>query len=97
MKNLLHNNNYLTGVIGVVVSELLCALLVYLVLLIFNLPLAENARWFALALIPPILLLRYYAKIQDYPDTLKAVITTVFITAIAYFWFMLKNHYITFN
>jgi RsiW-degrading membrane proteinase PrsW (M82 family) len=97
MKNLLHNNNYLTGVIGVVVSELLCALLVYLVLLIFNLPLAENARWFALALIPPILLLRYYAKIQDYPDTLKAVITTVFVTAIAYFWFMLKNHYITFN
>lgn len=97
MKNLLHNNNYLTGVIGVVVSELLCAFLVYLVLLIFNLPLAENARWFALALIPPILLLRYYAKIQDYPDTLKAVITTVFVTAIAYFWFMLKNHYITFN
>lgn len=97
MKNLLHKNNYLTGVIGVVVSELLCALLVYLVLLIFNLPLAENARWFALALIPPILLLRYYAKIQDYPDTLKAVITTVFVTAIAYFWFMLKNHYITFN
>lgn len=97
MKNLLHNNNYLTGVIGVVVSELLCTLLVYLVLLIFNLPLAENARWFALALIPPILLLRYYAKIQDYPDTLKAVITTVFVTAIAYFWFMLKNHYITFN
>lgn len=97
MKNLLHNNNYLTGVIGVVVSELLCALLVYLVLLFFNLPLAENARWFALAFIPPILLLRYYAKIQDYPDTLKAVITTVFVTAIAYFWFMLKNHYITFN
>jgi RsiW-degrading membrane proteinase PrsW (M82 family) len=97
MKNLLHNNNYLTGVIGVVVSELLCALLVYLVLLIFNLPLAENARWFALAFIPPILLLRYYAKNQDYPDTLKAVITTVFVTAIAYFWFMLKNHYITFN
>jgi RsiW-degrading membrane proteinase PrsW (M82 family) len=97
MKNLLHKNNYLTGVIGVVVSELLCALLVYLVLLIFNLPLAENARWFALALIPPILLLRYYAKNQDYPDTLKAVITTVFVTAIAYFWFMLKNHYITFN
>lgn len=97
MKNLLHNNNYLTGVIGVVVSELLCALLVYLVLLIFNLPLAENARWFALALIPPILLLRNYAKNQDYPDTLKAVITTVFVTAIAYFWFMLKNHYITFN
>jgi RsiW-degrading membrane proteinase PrsW (M82 family) len=97
MKNILHNNNYLTGVIGVVVSELLCALLVYLVLLIFNLPLAENARWFALALIPPILLLRYYAKNQDHPDTLKAVITTVFVTAIAYFWFMLKNHYITFN
>lgn len=97
MKNLLHKNNYLTGVIGVVVSELLCALLVYLVLLIFNLPLAENARWYSLALIPPILLLRYYAKIQDYPDTLKAVITTVFVTAIAYFWFMLKNHYITFN
>jgi RsiW-degrading membrane proteinase PrsW (M82 family) len=81
----------------VVVSERLCALLVYLVLLIFSLPLAENARWFALALIPPILLLRYYAKNQDYPDTLKAVITTVFVTAIAYFWFMLKNHYITFN
>lgn len=97
MKKLLHNNNYITGILGVVVSELLCAVLVFLVLVLLHLPLAENARWFALALVPPILLLRYYAKEQDYPDTLKAVITTLFVTAIAYFWFMLKNHYITFN
>ncbi len=97
MKNLLHHNSYLTGILGVIVTELLCAALVFLVLLLLHLPLADYARWFAVALVPPILLLRHYAKEQDYPDTLKAVVTTLFVTAIALFWFMLKNHYITFN
>ncbi len=97
MKNLLHHNSYLTGILGVIVSELLCAALVLVALLVLRLPLADYARWFAVALVPPILLLRHYAKEQYYPDTLKAVITTLFVTAIAYFWFMLKNHYITFN
>ncbi len=97
MKKLLNQNNYITGILGVVVSELLCAALVFCVLWLTHLPLAENARWFALALVPPILLLRYYAKEQNYPDTLKAVITTLFVTAIAYFWFMLKHHYLSFN
>lgn len=97
MKKLLHHNSIATGIIGVLVTELLCAVLVFLVLVLLHLPLAENTRWFAIALVPPILLLRHYAKEQDYPDTLKAVITTLFVTAIAYFWFMLKNHYISFN
>lgn len=97
MKKLLNNNSTATGILVVIISELVCVVIVFLVLRLLQLPTAENARWFALALVPPILLLRYYAKEQDYPNTLKAVITTLFFTAIAYFWFMLKNHYITFS
>ncbi len=97
MKRLLNNNNIAIGILSVVITELLCAALIFLILTLLHVSILENARWFVIALVPPVLLLRYYAKEQAYPDTLKAVISTLFVTAIAYFWFMLKNHFITFD
>ena len=58
--------------------------------------LADGARWFAVAFVPPLLLLRYYAKIQDYPMTLKSVITTFFITFVIFMWIIMKYRYISF-
>lgn len=97
MKRFLNNNNIATGILGVIVAELLCVAIIFLILILLQLPVRENARWFVVALVPPVLLLRYYAKEQAYPNTLKAVIITLFVTAIAYFWFILKSHIVTFN
>lgn len=97
MKNPLLHNSYTAGILAVVLSEIITAALVFCVLWGFHLPPAEYARWFAVALVPPIFLLRYYAKTEGFPDTLKAVITTFFITGVAFFWFMIKYRYLTFS
>ena len=93
MKKLLHQDSV---ALGTLVSELLCVALIWIVITIIRVPITENARWFAIAFVPPLLLLRYYAKIQDYPTTLKAVITTFFVTFVVFMWVMLKYKYISF-
>ncbi len=92
---ILEKNSFILGCIAVLASEVLCAILVWLILLIVGLPIAEHLRWFAAAFVPPILLLRHYAKEKEYPDTLKSVIVTFFITFIAFMFFLLKYHYIS--
>ena len=96
MKKLLHKDSIALGVVATLLSELLCALLVLVVIIILQVPIAEGARWFAIAFVPPLLLLRYYAKILEYPMTLKAVITTFFVTFVIFMWIIMKYGYISF-
>ena len=96
MKKLLHKDSIALGVIATLLSELFCALLVLVVIIILQVPIAEGARWFAIAFVPPLLLLRYYAKILEYPMTLKAVITTFFVTFVIFMWIIMKYRYISF-
>jgi len=96
MKELLQKDSILIGIIATLASEILCALVVWGVILVTHTPIAENVRWFAICFVPPLLLLRYYAKKRDYPTTLKSVITTFFITFVAFMWVMLKYKYISF-
>lgn len=95
MKKILNRNNPAIGVVATVASELLCAALLWVVLLIAGMPVTEHLRWFAVAFVPPLLLLRYYAKEQEYPATLKAVIITFFVTFVLFMWYMLRHRYIT--
>lgn len=96
MKKILHKDSVALGIVATLLSELLCAAIVWIVIAILRIPIAENARWFAIAFVPPLLLLRYYAKIQDYPTTLKSVISTFFVTFVVFMWVMLKYKYISF-
>jgi RsiW-degrading membrane proteinase PrsW (M82 family) len=96
MKKILHKDSIALGIVATLLSELLCALVVLVVILLTHTPITESARWFAIAFVPPLLLLRYYAKIQDYPTTLKTVITTFFVTFVAFMWFMMRYKYILF-
>ena len=96
MKELLHKDSITVGIVATLLSELICAALVWIVIAILQVPPAENARWFAIAFVPPLLLLRYYAKIQDYPTTLKTVISTFFVSFVIFMWVMMKYKYISF-
>ena len=96
MKKLLHQDSIALGIVATLLSELLCAAIVWVVIALLQIPITENARWFVIAFVPPLLLLRYYAKIQDYPTTLKAVITTFFVTFVIFMWVLLKYRYISF-
>ena len=93
MKKLINRNSYTAGVLLAVASELLCAVVILLLQVVLG---RYEVRWFAAAYVPPLLLLRYYAKEQSYPNTLKAVIVTIFVTFVAFMWFLLKYKYITF-
>ncbi|MCQ2295172.1 MAG: hypothetical protein MJZ67_05915 [Bacteroidales bacterium] len=95
MKQLFFRNSITLGILLVVFSELVAALLLWVGLLIAGIPVVDHVRWFAIAFVPPILLLRYYAKVQEYPLTLRAIICSVFVTFVAFIWFMVKYHYIT--
>lgn len=98
MYRLLHKNSIAAGVLFAVASEALCALLVWGVLAIAGMDIESYARWFAVAFVPPLLLLlRHYAREKEYPLTLRAVIVTFFVTFVAFMWAMIKHHYITFN
>jgi hypothetical protein len=94
---LIEKDSILWGVIFCLAGEVLCALLLWLVLWIGGLGVEEHVRWFAVAFVPPVLLLRYYAHSKAYPTTLKAVIVTFFVTFVAFMWFLLKYRYINFN
>jgi RsiW-degrading membrane proteinase PrsW (M82 family) len=96
MKKLLNKDSIAQGVIATLVSELLCALVVWLILVLIHHPVVDNLRFFAVAFVPPALLLRYYAHAKDYPTTLKAVITTFFVTVVLFMWAMLRYKFITF-
>ena len=96
MKKLLYQDSITLGIIATLLSELLCAALVWAVIALLRQPIAECARWFVVAFVPPLLLLRHYAKVKDYPTTLKAVITTFFVTFVVFMWLMLKYKYISF-
>ena len=97
MNNLLHRNSIAAGVLFTVAVEAFCGLLVWGVLAVTGLDIASHVRWFAVAFVPPLLLLRHYAREKEYPLTLKAVISTFFVTFVAFMWVMIKYRYITFN
>ena len=97
MKKIFDKDSIALGIVATLASELLCATLIMAVLLIIGIPINENPKWFIAAFVPPVLLLRHYAKAKEYPNTLKATITTVFVTLVAFMWVMVKYRYITFE
>lgn len=96
MKKLLNRNSIAFGVLVVLGLEALVGVLLWLGLMVFGQPVQDHLRWFAVAFVAPLMLLRYYAKEKLYPDTLKAVVTTLFVTFVLFMWYLLKYKYITF-
>lgn len=93
---IIDRNSIAVGIIATLLSEVLCALLIFLILLIPAIGMDGHIRWFAAAFVPPLLLVRHYAKAIEYPMALKASITTLFLTFVSFMWVMLKYKYITF-
>ena len=97
MKKLLNKDGYAWGAMLCVASEVLCGLLLWIVLWVAGLDVRAYVRWFAVAFVPALLLLRYYAREKEYPASLRAAIVTFFVTFVAFMWFLLKYRYITFD
>lgn len=79
------------GIVAMLLTGLVPAAILYVVLLIMGIPAIEKIRWFGGAFIPMILVLRHYAKLQQYPTTLKTCIIMFFITFVAFMAYLLSN------
>ena len=91
MNDFFHRDSICLGILLALGSEVLAALLLYVGLLIAGQPPADHLRWFGIAFVPPVLILRHYAKQRKQSTTLKAIITTLFITFIAFIAILLKS------
>ena len=80
------------GVVAVLLSELLPALLLWATLMIFGESPANHIRWFAGVALPALLVVRAYAKHKECLSATKSAIVTLFVTFLIFMLFLLKTH-----
>ena len=94
MKHFFTQDTPLVGLVAGLGSLLLTALLI--TALTFHLsPLTSHLTWFAGSFIPPLLIMRYYVKLQK-STVVKTIIVTLFVTFIAFMFLLLKTHSLNF-
>lgn len=90
MLDFFKRDGYVQGLLIALFSEVLTAILVLLALHIWKQPVEDSLRWFALCFVPPLLLLRYFAKHKAYPLVTKSVIVVLFVTFVIFMYLMFK-------
>lgn len=91
LKHFFSQDTPLVGLVAGLGSLLAGALLLSIGLLVADLSLGEHARWYAGCFVPPLLIMRYYAKLQ-LSTVVKTIIITLFVFFIAYMLFLFKTH-----
>ena len=95
MKRFFTQNTPLVGLVAGVGSLLLTALLLTAGLSLAGEPIAAHFSWYAGCFIPPLLIMRYYVKLQ-LTTVVKTIIVTIFVLFIPYMFFMFKTHSLNF-
>ncbi len=83
------------GVVGGVGSMAAIVLLLWLGLVIAGEPVEAHIRWFAIGIVPPLLLLRFYVKKRSQPTVVKTLLTIIFVTFVAFMAFLFKGNYLS--
>ena len=91
MKQFFQQDRLLVGLLAGLGSEVLTALLLWVALLVVGLQVDEHVRWFGIAFVPPVLLLRYYAHLKKCPLVTKTLIITVFVSFVVFMFYLLKT------
>ena len=84
--------------VGLVVClglEVITFVVAYIVILLAGYSPSENVRWFAVIFVPVVLALRFYAKRKEQLIVTKTLIITLFITFLAFMFFLLKTQALT--
>lgn len=90
-KRFLSQDTPLVGLVAGLGSLILTALIITAGLLIANLPVGEHLRWFAGCFVPPLLIMRYYVKLQK-STIVKTLIVLIFLLFIAFMFLLFKTH-----
>ncbi len=84
-------DGYLFGILVGLGSILLTALLEVAVFCIFGIPFSVNLKFFLIAFVPAIVLLRYYSKNLQLMQTAKSIAVVLFLTLTAYIIFLVRS------
>ncbi len=94
-KHFFTQDTLLVGLVAGLGSLLVTALL--LTVCTFHLsPLTSHLSWYAGCFIPPLLIMRYYVKLQK-STVVKTIIVTLFVTFIAFMFLFFKTHSLNLN
>lgn len=92
IKRFFHQDSIAVGIIATLGSELIGIGIIIAVMAIAHLSIMEHLQWFAVAFIPTLFVMRHYMKLKEYLVTTKSIIITIFITFIAFMFFMLRHN-----
>lgn len=87
--NILKQNTITAGIVLGLGVEIVTALLLWAVLLILGMPAEEHIRWFGVAFIPLVLLLRYMIKKTDRMLVSKTLMGVLFFSFVAFMFIIL--------
>ncbi|MCQ2299357.1 MAG: hypothetical protein MJZ81_04445 [Bacteroidales bacterium] len=87
--NILKQNTITAGIVLGLGVEIVTALLLWVVLLILGMPAEEHIRWFGVAFIPLVLLLRYMIKKTDRMLVSKTLMGVLFFSFVAFMFIIL--------
>lgn len=91
LKDFFNKNTVIVGLVTGLGSLLLTALLLSAGLLIAGESFLAHLSWYAGCFIPPLLIMRYYVKLQ-HSITIKTMMTTIFVTFIVFMFLLFKTH-----
>ena len=97
MNKFFHQDKVSVGIVAGLGSELLLALLLTVGLLVAGESPAEHIRWYAGVFIAPMLVLRYYSKQKSWLRVTRTIIVVLFVTVIAFMFYLLKAHLIVYK
>lgn len=87
----------LSGILLSLGSEVAVALLLSLGLILAHQPIEPRISWYAACYLPPILLLRHFARTQQHPVITKTIATLLFLTFIPFMYFLISHHILNFK
>lgn len=94
MKHFFTQDKVTVGLVAGLGSELLLCLLLAAALLLGGWGIDGHQRWFSAMFIPPLLILRAYAKGRQHPVVSKTLATVLFVTFVAFMFYLFQAHLI---
>ncbi len=91
MNDLLKQNRVLVGLLLSLGSELVTGALLWLGLFIAHQPVESHIRWFGICFVPPLLILRHFAKKKQDTQIVKTMIIALFVTFIIFLYILFKT------
>lgn len=95
MKKFFEQNKVIVGIVAGVGSMLGFVIALTIGLMIAGEPIGAHIRWYGGMFIPLLLVLRHYAKHREQLMVTRTLIIILFITFLAFMFYMLKSQTIT--